>query len=79
MPDRQSKDEYGFYTCGRCKGKILYLKNEGRPDVCSECGYWHGTRPVNDIPREVKLSLNNLAEESDGSRGITEQTTITSR
>jgi len=79
MPDRQSKDEWAFYPCGRCKGKIKYMKSEGRPHVCPECGYGHGTRPVNDIPREVKLNLNGLADEDDGSRGITEDTTITSR
>lgn len=79
MPDRQSKDEYDFYKCGRCKGRIHFLKVEGRPEVCPECGYGHGTRSVNDIPRVIRFSLNNLADESAGSRGITEETTITSR
>jgi Zn-finger protein len=75
VPDRQSKDEAGFYKCGRCKGNIRYLLTDGRPDVCPECGYGHGTRNVN----EVKLNLNQLEETDSGSRGITEDTTITSR
>lgn len=68
-----------FYTCGRCRGSIRFLKSEGKPDVCPECGYGHGTRPVYDIPGELRMSLNGLADENAGSRGITEQTTITSR
>jgi ribosomal protein L37E len=79
MPDIRGLDKYGFYTCGRCKGRILYLKSEKRPEVCSECGYGHGTRSVNDVPREIKLNLDNLSGTDTGSRGITEQTTITSR
>lgn len=79
MPDLLSDDRNGFYRCGRCKGNIMFLLTDGRPEVCPECGYGWGTRNVNDIPAEIKMNLNNLAEESDGSRGITEQTTITSR
>lgn len=79
MPDLQSKDECGFYRCGRCKGNIRFLLTDGRPEVCPECGYGHGTRSVRDIPREVKLNLASLADADSGSRGITEQTTITSR
>jgi rubrerythrin len=60
VPDRQSKDEKGFYTCGKCRGEIAYLITDGKPDVCPECGYGHGTRDAHDIPREVKLNLNEL-------------------
>jgi|GEM_PF-4726762 len=79
MPDLKSHDELGFYTCGRCKGNIRYLKTDGKPDVCPECGYGHGTRDVHDIPLEVKLGLGNLNLTGEGSRGKLEQTTITSR
>jgi hypothetical protein len=60
MPDLQSKDEQDTYTCGKCRGKILYLRTDGRPDKCPECGYGHGTRRVNDVPSVVKLNLNDL-------------------
>ena len=60
MPDLRSDDKCGFYTCGKCKGKIRYLLSDGKPDVCPECGYGHGSRDYHDIPREVKLDLNNL-------------------
>lgn len=60
MPDTQSKDERDFYTCGKCKGKIYYLRTNGRPEVCPECGYGHGTRDVHDIPSVLKLNLNDL-------------------
>lgn len=60
MPDLQSKDEKDFYICGKCKGKITYLRTDGRPETCPECGYGHGTRDVNDIPQEIKLNLNDL-------------------
>jgi len=79
MPDLRSKNRYSFYTCGRCKGKIPYLKRKGLPSKCPECGYGHKTRDVNDVPSEVKLNLNNLSNEDSGSRGITEETTIISR
>jgi DNA-directed RNA polymerase subunit RPC12/RpoP len=75
----KTEDDYSSYRCGRCKGNILYVKVEGRPDVCPECGYGHGVRSVNDVPNEVKLNLNGLNETDSGSRGITEETTITSR
>ncbi len=68
---------YSFYTCGRCKGKIPFVGK--RPKVCSECGYGHGERNVNDVPAEVRLNLRNLSQENAGSRGKLEQTTITSR
>lgn len=79
MPDLKTKRKYVTYTCGRCKGKIPFLKTEGSPEVCPECGYGHGTRDVNDVPSILKLRLRNLNQEQEGSRGITEQTTITSR
>ena len=66
MPDLRSKDQRDFYTCGQCRGKIFYLRTDGRPDVCPECGYstdaahGHGTRSVYDVPSEVKLNLNDL-------------------
>lgn len=59
MPDLRSKDKCGYYTCGKCGGNIRYLLTDGKPDVCPECGYGHGERGVNDIPREVKIDLNN--------------------
>lgn len=59
MPDLQSKDECGYYTCGKCRGKIRYLMTDGMPDTCPECGYGHGMRSVNDIPSEIKIDLNN--------------------
>ena len=68
---------YSFYTCGRCKGSIPYVKT--KPNVCPECGYGHGSRDVNDVPSEVKLNLMNMAQENSASRGKLEQTTITSR
>jgi len=63
MPDLQSRDEAGFYRCGKCKGNIRYVISEGIPDICPECGYSyavHGTRSVYDIPSEVKLNLNEV-------------------
>jgi hypothetical protein len=71
--------EYSFYKCGRCKGKIPFIKSDGRPKVCPECGYGHGERDVHDVPSVVRLNLNNMAQENAGSRGKSEQTTITSR
>jgi len=79
MPDLRIKNRYSFYVCGRCGGKIPYLKRKGLPSVCPECGYGHGERGVNDVPSLVKLNLSHLKNESSGSRGITEETTITSR
>lgn len=71
--------KYSFYTCGRCKGSIPFSKLKGRPKVCPECGYGHGSRNVNDVPAVVTFNLNNLNQETAGSRGKLEQTTITSR
>ena len=79
MPELKSDRQCGFYACGRCHGNIRYLKKDGLPDVCPECGYGHKTRPVNDIPGDLRLSLTGLSNEEAGSRGITEKTTITSR
>jgi ribosomal protein L37E len=79
MPDLKSKDRLNFYICGRCSGKIPYLKHKGLPSVCPECGYGHGERGVNDVPSVVKLNLRRLNNDGSGSRGITEETTITSR
>jgi ribosomal protein L37E len=67
------------YTCGRCKGEILYQASKGKPKVCPECGYGHGTRDVNDIPSEVRVNLKRLNLSAEGSRGALEKTTITSR
>ncbi len=79
MPDLKSKRKYSFYTCGRCKGSIPFEKSKGKPKVCPECGYGHGTRDVNDIPSTLRLNLRNLSQEQAGSRGKLEETTITSR
>ena len=79
MTSLKSERQVAFYRCGRCKGNIRYLKSKGRPNVCSECGYGHGTRDVNDIPAEVRLNLRNLNNNASGSRGRLENTTITSR
>jgi ribosomal protein L37E len=79
MPKLKSYNQYNSYVCGKCGGKILYLKRKGLPSVCPECGYGHGERGVNDVPSVVKLNLNSLSQENSGSRGITEETTITSR
>lgn len=79
MTSLKGDRKVAFYRCGRCKGDIRYLKSKGRPDVCTQCGYGHGTRDVNDIPSEVRLGLRNLNNNSAGSRGKLEQTTITSR
>jgi ribosomal protein L37E len=79
MPELKTDRKLSFYTCGRCNGNISYLKSEGKPDVCPECGYGHGTRDVNDVPPIVNLDLNSLADTDSGSRGNLEDTTITSR
>jgi ribosomal protein L37E len=79
VPDLRIKNKYSFYTCGRCGGEIPFLKRKGPPSVCPECGYGHGERGVNDVPSLLKLNLNSLSQENTGSRGITEETTITSR
>jgi len=79
MPDLKSKRKCVFYKCGRCKGNIRYLPSDGKPEVCPQCGYGHGTRDVNDIPPEVKLNLNSINEQDSGSYGASEQTTISSR
>jgi len=75
----KSERKVGFYTCGRCKGRIRYLLSAGKPDVCPECGYGHGQRDVNDVPEELKLNLSSISEQDSGSRGANEKTTITSR
>ena len=77
MPNLRDGERYVTYRCGRCKGEIMYLPGN-KPEVCPECGYGHGTRNVNDVPSEVRLDLNDPGTDT-GSRGITEQTTITSR
>lgn len=59
MSELKSERKVAFYTCGKCKGSIRYAIADGRPDICPECGYGHGTRDVNDIPAEVKIDLNN--------------------
>lgn len=51
--------KYAYYICGRCGYKIFYLKNEERPNPCTECGWEHETLGVNDIPSEIKIDLNN--------------------
>ena len=83
MPELKEERKLAFYTCGRCKGKIRYLKKKGPLNTCPECGYSykvHGTRRVNDVPSEARLGLNNLSSMTQsGSRGKLEQTTITSR
>ena len=79
MTELKSERQCSFYICGRCKGNIRFLKKDGRPDVCPQCGYGHGTRDVNDIPSDLKLNLNNLSNADSGSRGISENSTITSR
>ncbi len=77
---RSNNDKaYASYTCGRCKGNILFVKKKGRPKVCPECGYGHGSRDVNDVPAEVRLNLNRLNTTDSGTRGICEEATITSR
>lgn len=68
-----------YYKCGRCSANVPYLLKDGRPDVCPQCGYGWYTRDVNDIPKDLRLNLNNLANEDSGSRGISEDSTITSR
>lgn len=60
MPDLKSKKQFAFYTCGKCKGQIPYLKIKGRPRECPECGYGHGQRDVYDVPSTVRLNLNQL-------------------
>lgn len=63
MPRQADDVQLAFYTCGKCKGEIRYLKSKGPPDVCPECGYSyavHGLRDVNDIPSVIRLNLNDL-------------------
>ena len=80
MPDLRTKNRYSFYVCGRCGGNIPYFKRKGMPSVCPECGYGHGERGVNDVPPVVNLNLKKLSSlTGEGSRGITEETTISSR
>lgn len=78
MPNLRDGERYVTYKCGRCKGNIMYLPGN-KPEACPECGYGHGSRDVNDIPAEIRLNLDCKNNSEDGSRGITEQTTITSR
>lgn len=79
MPNNKNDRKYSFYTCGRCNGNIPFLKLSGKPKVCPECGYGHGSRNVNDVPAELILDLRNMNQEIAGTRGKLEQTTITSR
>lgn len=79
MTQLKTERKVVFYTCGKCKGSIRYLPSKGKPKVCPECGYGHGERGVNDVPSEVKLFFSKVGEESEAQKGITEQTTITSR
>jgi rubrerythrin len=55
----RAEAKLAFYRCGKCKGNIRYVVSDGKPDTCPECGYGHGTRPVNDVPSEVRIDLNN--------------------
>lgn len=63
MPLIAPENVYTYYICGKCKGKIHFLKKKGRPNVCPECGYSakiHGTRDVHSVPSIVRLNLNEL-------------------
>ena len=79
MAQLKSERQVKFYHCGRCGGNIRYLPSDGKPDVCTQCGWGHGERRVDDIPSEIKFNLGSLNKSDDGSRGISENTTITSR
>lgn len=37
MTDRNEDRKYAYFTCGKCKHEIYYLKSEPRP-LCDECG-----------------------------------------
>ena len=60
MPNSEPGNKLVTYICGRCEGKIYYVQDNGRPPICQECDYEHGTRDSHDIPVEVKLNLNEL-------------------
>jgi hypothetical protein len=75
----KSERKYSFYTCGKCKGSIPFSASKGRPTVCPECGYGHGTRSYRDVPNIINANLRDLGQEPAGSRGKLEQSTITSR
>lgn len=60
MPESEPGNVLVTYICGKCKGVISYVKDDGRPDKCPECKYEHGTRDVHDIPSTIRLNLNEL-------------------
>ena len=57
--DRLHDDKQKFYVCGQCKTKIYYLVTDSPPDKCPECGWKHKAKKKSDIPRNIKLNLNN--------------------
>lgn len=47
-----------WYTCGRCRLEQDYLPGEERP-TCIDCGWVHFTRKPEDMPSQIKISLND--------------------
>jgi len=59
MADRKEDRKLRFYTCGWCGSKIRFTKQEKPPIPCPACGWYHKERKYNDVPTEIKISLNN--------------------
>lgn len=61
MAERTSKDRQGYYICGQCRDKIYNLISDKFDIPCPDCGWAHGSKRKEDIPRQVKLDLQTYA------------------
>lgn len=55
--ERLKDDVQSTYRCGNCRQDIFYLATEEPPVPCPECGWFHTTKRITDVPPEVKLDL----------------------
>ena len=49
-----------IYVCGRCGLEQDYLPGEDKP-TCNDCGWVHFERKPDDIPSQIKISVNDYA------------------
>ena len=76
---RRDKGKWGFYTCGRCKGEINFLLNDGPPEYCTECGYGYSPESPNNVPDVFRMDLNKMHNVGTARYGKLEKTTIVHR
>ena len=56
--DKKSR-KWLFYKCGWCGDDINYAQGTPKPNPCPNCGWTHLERSYNDVPSEVRVSLND--------------------